>query len=228
MSQDIVDVPTPAGPGRITVSRPADVAAGGILVLGHGAGGARWTNDVVAVRDAAVALGWVVALADQPWRVAGKKVATRPPVLDQAWPALVQAARDAADGPGSAALPLVVGGRSAGARVACRTCLQVGAAAVLALSFPLHPPGKPESSRADELRVPVDAGLPVRVIQGLRDPFGHPEEVAAALPGGSGDGVVVSVGGTHSLRDPAAVARLAREWLSGLAPSTGAPATSDR
>lgn len=213
MSASVIEVPTPAGPGRITVTRAPESAgrARGLVVLGHGAGGSRWTHDVVAVQDVAVGAGWVVALADQPWRVAGKKVATRPPVLDQAWPALVAAAQVAAGGGAGSAFPLVVGGRSAGARVACRTCTQVGATAVLALSFPLHPPGKPELSRADELRVPAAAGLPLRVIQGQRDPFGTPDDVQAELPAPD---AVIAVAGTHSLRDPAVVAMVAGEWLA--------------
>ena len=215
MSASVIEVPTPAGLGRITVTRPLESAgrARGLLVFGHGAGGSRWTNDVVAVQDVAVGAGWVVALADQPWRVAGKKVATRPPVLDQAWPALVATALEEAGAGERAAFPLVVGGRSAGARVACRTCSQVGADAVLALSFPLHPPGKPEMSRADELRLPVLDGLPLRVIQGQRDPFGTPDDVRAELSVRHG---VIAVAGTHSLRDPSAVATAAGEWLATL------------
>ncbi|HEV7625843.1 MAG TPA: alpha/beta family hydrolase, partial [Streptomyces sp.] len=107
-----------------------------------------------------------VALVEQPWRVAGKKVAPAPKTLDTAWRALWPALT----APG---LPVVAGGRSAGARVACRTGGELGAHAVLALSFPLHPPGKPEKSRADEL---TGAGLPTLVVQGGRDPFGRPGE----------------------------------------------------
>ncbi len=107
-----------------------------------------------------------MALVEQPWRVAGKKVAAAPKVLDEGWcglwPALVE--------PG---LPVVAGGRSAGARVACRTAAGLGAAGVLALAFPLHPPGRPEKSRAGEL---TGAGRPALVVQGGRDPFGRPEE----------------------------------------------------
>ncbi|HYN29779.1 MAG TPA: alpha/beta family hydrolase [Dermatophilaceae bacterium] len=180
-------VRTPVGTARVTESRPR--AAGGTLVLGHGAGGREWTADVRDVAAAAAAAGWRTVLVDQPWRVAGRRVAPAPATLDAAWlPVLAEVCR-AASG------PLVVGGRSAGARVACRTATAVGAAAVLCLSFPLHPPGRPERSRAEELRLPVAAGLPVLVLQGARDPFGTPQEVVAAASGP----VVTAVPGTHEL-----------------------------
>ncbi|MGN6302231.1 MAG: alpha/beta family hydrolase, partial [Angustibacter sp.] len=143
----VVDVPTPEGPARAHVSRPA--SARGTLVLGHGAGGGVDAPDLQAIAAAATAAGWAVVLVEQPWRVAGRKVATAPPKLDVAWRAVVAALTS-----GRAALPppLVVGGRSAGARVACRTADAVGAAAVVALAFPLRPPGRPDApSRADEL-----------------------------------------------------------------------------
>jgi predicted alpha/beta-hydrolase family hydrolase len=108
----------------------------------------------------------------QPWRLAGKKVAAPPGTLDVAWTAALAAARDAGwiDG------PLVVGGRSAGARVACRTAKAAGAVGALALAFPLHPPGRPEKSRAQEL---TGSGVPTLVVQGERDPFGGPAEFPA-------------------------------------------------
>ena len=121
-----------------------------------------------------------VALVEQPWRVAGKKLAPVPRTLDVGWrgiwPALARSG-----------LPVVAGGRSAGARVACRTAAELGARAVLALSFPLHPPGKPEKSRADEL---LGAGVPTLVVQGGNDPFGKPEE----FPEGAYDLVEVPYG----------------------------------
>ena len=169
-------VDTPLGPARATTTRPDGIPAGA-LVLGHGAGGLRWTLDVLATRDAAVAAGWVVVLVDQPWRVAGKKLGPAPASLDLAWlPVLAALAPEL--GPG----PLVVGGRSAGARVACRTAAAVGAGAVVALSFPLHPPGAPDRSRAPELAMPSAHGIPVHVVQGRTDPFGTPAEVEAVLP----------------------------------------------
>ncbi|MGW6862260.1 alpha/beta hydrolase family protein [Streptomyces xanthophaeus] len=157
-------VDTPAGEARITW-HPAP-GARLVLAVSHGAGGGIEARDLTALAAALPPLGITVALVEQPWRVAGKKVAAAPKVLDEGWrglwPALVE--------PG---LPVVAGGRSAGARVACRTAVELDAAGVLALAFPLHPPGRPESSRAGEL---TGAGRPTLVVQGGRDPFGRPEE----------------------------------------------------
>ncbi|HSF99178.1 MAG TPA: alpha/beta family hydrolase [Ornithinibacter sp.] len=189
-------VDTPDGPARVTSSPPPGIPAG-LLVIGHGAGGLRWTDDVLATRDAAVAAGWVVSLVDQPWRVAGRRIGGQPASLDRAWLAVLGALE-----PDRPAGPLVVGGRSAGARVACRTAAQVGARAVLALSFPLHPPARPERSRADELRLPAAHGIPVHVVQGVSDAFGTPDEVRAELEPGS---TVDEVPGTHSLERSAAL-----------------------
>ena len=188
-------VDTPLGPARTTTTRPDGIPAG-TLVLGHGAGGQRWTLDVLATRDATVAAGWSVVLVDQPWRVAGKKLGPAPASLDRAWLPVLESLA-----PGIGTGPLVVGGRSAGARVACRTAAAVGARAVLALSFPLHPPGKPSSSRAHELAMPGAHGIPVHVMQGRTDPFGTPAEVEAALPSGATLDVVT---GAHSIGGSAA------------------------
>lgn len=202
-------VDTPDGPARLTLSRPPGIPIG-LLVLGHGAGGLRWTDDVVSTSEAAVGAGWLVALVDQPWRVAGRRIAGPPASLDRAWLAVLGALE--ADRPPG---PLVVGGRSAGARVACRTAADVGATAVLALSFPLHPPGRPERSRAGELRLPGASGIPVHVVQGHSDAFGTPDEVRAELARGA---TVDEVPGTHSLERSAAlvaaaaITRLARVW----------------
>ena len=183
-------VDTPLGPARATTTRPGGAPAGA-LVLGHGAGGQRWTADVIATRDAMVGAGWAVVLVDQPWRVAGARIGPAPASLDRAWlPVLVAVGDDL--GP----VPLVVGGRSAGARVACRTAAEVGATAVLALSFPLHPPGRPERSRATELATPSAHGIPVHVVQGRTDPFGTPAEVEAVLPP---DATLDVVTGAHSI-----------------------------
>lgn len=155
---------TEAGPARITwhpAPRPRLV-----LALGHGAGGGIEARDLRALAQALPGHGVTVALVEQPWRVAGKKLAPAPKTLDAGWRGLWPALT----GPG---LPVVAGGRSAGARVACRTARELGATAVLALSFPLHPPGKPERSRAGEL---LGAGVPTLVVQGGNDPFGKPEE----------------------------------------------------
>ncbi len=150
------------------------------LVLGHGAGGStRIAPDLQALADALPGAGISVVLHDQPWRVAGKKGAPAPPTHDAGW------IEDLRQLPG----PVIVGGRSAGARVACRTAAVTGAIAVVALAFPLHPPGRPEKSRAEELAVDV----PLRIVQGMRDPFGRPEEFPAGLD-------IVAVAGDHSLR----------------------------
>jgi uncharacterized protein len=205
-----VEVDTPEGVGRATIHRPR--AAKATLVLGHGAGGQGWTGDLEAITEALTADGWAVALVDQPWRLAGRKVATRPPTLDAAWIPIVRALRS---GRGALPGPLVVGGRSAGARVACRTATAVGADAVLCLAFPLHPPGKPELSRASELLQPIGAALPVRVIQGARDPFGTPDEVRAVVPDPT---CVTAVKGAHSFgRAPADVVAAAWDFLGTIA-----------
>ncbi|MFJ4710727.1 alpha/beta family hydrolase [Streptomyces sp. NPDC088785] len=137
-----------------------------LLAASHGAGGGIEARDLQALAATLPAHGVTVALVEQPWRVAGKKLAPAPKTLDAAWhdlwPALTR--------PG---LPVIAAGRSAGARVACRTAADLGAAAVLALSFPLHPPGRPEKSRAAEL---LGSGLPTLVVQGGNDPFGRPAE----------------------------------------------------
>ncbi|GAA3866053.1 hypothetical protein GCM10022227_24320 [Streptomyces sedi] len=157
-------VETPAGEARISWWDASD--AGCVLALGHGAGGGIEARDLAALAAVLPAHGVSVALVEQPWRVAGRKLAPAPRTLDTAWRAVAPALAE----PG---LPLVVGGRSAGARVACRTALETGARGVLALAFPLHPPGRPERSRADELRL---GKLPLLVVQGGRDPFGRPAE----------------------------------------------------
>ncbi|MEU2434715.1 alpha/beta family hydrolase [Streptomyces rubradiris] len=160
-------VGTEAGDARITW-HPARKARL-VLAVSHGAGGGIEARDLRALAGALPAHGVTVALVEQPWRVAGKKVAPAPKTLDTGWhgvwPALTR--------PG---LPVISGGRSAGARVACRTAAGLGAHAVLALSFPLHPPGKPEKSRAGEL---LGAGVPTLVVQGGNDPFGKPAEFPA-------------------------------------------------
>ena len=152
--------------------RPADRPRA-TLVLGHGAGGGTGTPDLLALGRALPGQGVSVVLVDQPWLVAGRKVAAPPPQLDLAWLAVVPAL--AVDG------PLLVGGRSAGARVACRTARDLGAVGCVALAFPLHPPGRPERSRLPEL---VGAGVPTLVVQGGNDPFGGP----AQFPDGPGAG----------------------------------------
>jgi predicted alpha/beta-hydrolase family hydrolase len=141
-----------------------------LLALGHGAGGGVDAWDLLAARAAALDLGWRVALVEQPWRLRGAKVADAPPRLDRAWLDVLQALKTKT---------LVVGGRSAGARVACRTATELGADAVVCLAFPLHPPGRPEASRLPELLLPT---VPVLVVQGERDAFGVPAG-AVVVPG---------------------------------------------
>jgi predicted alpha/beta-hydrolase family hydrolase len=156
-----------------------------VLVLGHGAGGGVDAPDLQAVAAAATAAGLRVVLVEQPWRVAGRRIAPRPEALDDAWMQVLTGLRLRGR--------IIVGGRSAGARVACRTAGQAGAAVVLCLAFPLHPPGRPDRSRAEEL---AEAGVPVVVVQGDRDPFGSAAELREAVPGA----VVVTVaGGDHGL-----------------------------
>ncbi len=186
----VIDVETPTGPGRLSVSAPEQARA--MLVLGHGAGGGVQAFDLVTLAHELPERGIAVALVEQPWRVAGRKEAGPAASLDKAWPAALDAAAAAVPG-----VPWFEGGRSTGARVACR-CFAPPARGVIALSFPLHPPGKPEKSRMGEL-APV-AG-PVLMVQGQRDPFGRPDELRAALAATpqAGERTVVEVpGATHS------------------------------
>ncbi|PWU49344.1 alpha/beta hydrolase [Micromonospora sp. S4605] len=191
------DIATPRGPARVDTDLPAGPPAA-LLVLGHGAGGAVDAPDLLAVRDAAVGAGLVVCRVTQPYRVAGRRAPAPAGHLDEAWTAVLAVLRDRHPG-----VPLLVGGRSSGARVACRTARATGAAGVLALAFPLHPPGRPERSRAAELAT----GLPTLVVNGDRDPFGVPEPGAAVR-------VVTRPGQRHDLRgDPAGTAAVVLGWL---------------
>ena len=179
-------IATPVGDARVDVSRAADRWA--TLVLGHGAGGGIGAADLVALAHRLPAHGVEVVRVEQPWVVAARKVATPPATLDRAWLAVLEQL--------SVEGLLLVGGRSAGARVACRTASEVGAHGVLCLAFPLHPPGRPEKSRLAELDLPAAAGLPTLVLQGTRDAFGGPVDIPAA----PGRLVVPVAGGDHSLR----------------------------
>lgn len=178
-------VETSVGTARVQRAVPAGASTRPVLVLGHGAGGGVESADLQQATVAALRAGFGVVLVDQPWRVAGGRIAPRPATLDIAWVEVLARLRHRG--------PLVVGGRSAGARVACRTAREVGAVGVVALAFPLHPPGRPEASRAHELS---DVGVPVLVVQGDRDPFGTPQEVADRVPSSR---VVAVAGGDHSL-----------------------------
>ena len=163
-------VATPLGDARLTIHPARRPRA--VLVLGHGASGGIGARDLVAVAETLPGRGVTVVRAEQPWRVAGGRVAPRPPLLDQGWLPTVDGVRAEL----GKEVPVVVGGRSAGARVGCRTALSTGAAGVVALAFPLHPPGRPDRSRADEL---LGSGVPTLVVQGDRDPFGGPGEFPA-------------------------------------------------
>ena len=204
----VKEIDTPVGMARAHLWRPPHPC--GAVVLGHGAGGSSWSGDLQALMSL-TARGWLVVLVEQPWRVAGRRVATPPAQLDVAWLAVMAVLTS---GRGGLPRPWVVGGRSSGARVACRTAGAVRADAVLALSFPLHPPGRPERSRASEARLVTDAGMPLAVIQGEKDPFGSPEEVQKALGTGA---EVVAARGTHSFtKTPADVLAAAAAFLANL------------
>jgi len=205
----VVDVETPHGLARVHV-RHADQPVGG-LVLGHGAGGGVAAPDLVAVADAAIGAQVSVGLVEQPYRVAGRRAPAPARQLDAVWTAVVERLRESE----LAGLPLVVGGRSLGARVACRTADATGAVGVLCLAFPLRPPrrsgGEPAPSRLSELDAVRVLTL---VVQGANDRFGIPP--AGPLR------TVVQVPGDHALKaDVQAVASAAREWLVGLLGATG-------
>ncbi len=161
-------VATPHGDGRSTTFRARRPTA--TLLLSHGAGGGVGSRDLQALAAHLPRNGVTVVLFDQPWVVAGRRVATPPATLDDGLRAAAGRLRPTT--------PLVVGGRSAGARSAARCATELGAAGCLALAFPLHPPGKPEKSRLDEL---AGAGVPTLVVQGERDTFGRPEEFPESL-----------------------------------------------
>jgi uncharacterized protein len=194
---DVLEIETPHGAARAHVQ--AVPAAKGALVLGHGAGGGVAAPDLVAVAGAAVAESVAVALVEQPYRVAGRRSPAPAHQLDAAWIAVVRELRASA----FEGLHVVAGGRSSGARVACRTAEAVGAVGVLCLAFPLVPPGR-DVSRVDELDA---VHVPVLVIQGERDPFGMPPAAKTRE--------VVRVAGDHGLKaDLGAVADAAGRWLS--------------
>ena len=197
-----VDVATPHGTAKAHVHAAAEPR--GALVLGHGAAGGVASPDLVAVKAVALDEQVSVALVEQPYKVAGRRSPPQARHLDASWTAVVDRLRvgELAD------LPVIVGGRSLGARVACRTTEATRAVAVLCLAFPVHPPGRPEANRLGELDAVT---VPVLVIQGDRDPFGMPPPA---------DGrVVVSVPGDHSLKTGVdAVATAVRAWLPRIVP----------
>jgi uncharacterized protein len=201
-----LEIETPHGPARAHL-HPADRPIGA-LILGHGAGGGVEAPDLVAATEAANTVKFSVALIEQPYKVAGKRSQPAAAKLDEAWTPVVEDLRDGE----LKGLSLVVGGRSAGARVACRTAGETGAAAVLCLAFPLHPPGKPEKSRQDELDA---VELPTLIVQGESDPFG--------MPAAGSNHALVKVAGNHGLKaDLDAVAAAVVDWLPRVV--KGAPA----
>lgn len=195
-----LEVETPHGLARVHLHRAASPR--GALVLGHGAGGGITAPDLVRATQVAVEEGYTVALVEQPYRVAGRRSPAPARQLDATWTAVVEQLR----GNDLAALPLIAGGRSSGARVACRTAGDTGAAAVLCLAFPLEPPaGRP--SRLPELEAVT---VPTLVVQGTRDRFGMPPAAPKRT--------IVEVSADHSLRtDLAAVGDAVRGWLRGRA-----------
>jgi predicted alpha/beta-hydrolase family hydrolase len=195
----VLEVETPSGLARVHL-HVADEPVG-TLVLGHGAGGGVDAPDLVAVTDVALGEHFSVALVEQPYRVAGRRSPAPAARLDEAWTAVLTQLRESE----LRGLPLVVGGRSAGARVACRTAAATGAARVLCLAFPVHAPGRPEKTREHELDA---VELPVLVVQGDSDPFG--------MPADGPNRRVVKVAGNHSLKaDLEAVRTAVRDWLVG-------------
>jgi uncharacterized protein len=198
----VLEVGSPSGPARVYL-RAADPARAWLL-LGHGAGGGVKAPDLAAASEAALAEGVSVGLVEQPYRVAGRRSPAPAGQLDAAWVAVVARLqeRELRD------LPLLVGGRSLGARVACRTSPVTDAVAVLCLAFPLQPPRRSGAARAPSRLPELDAvAVPTLVVQGARDPFGMP-------PAGSRR-VVVEVPGDHSLKaDLPAVAAAVQSWLS--------------
>ncbi|NDU75707.1 alpha/beta hydrolase [Actinomadura sp. DSM 109109] len=190
-------VATAHGPAEVVLDEADDPAF--LLVLTHGSNGGVEAADLLAVRAEALRLGGAVARVTQPFRLAGRRAPGPAAKQDEAWLDVVAVLR-ARFGD----VPLVQGGRSNGARVACRTAAAAGAAGVVALAFPLHPPGRPEKTRVDELR---SAGAEVLVVNGDRDPFGVPDRADAAQ-------VTVLPGERHDLgKDPAAVGRAVAPWL---------------
>ena len=183
MSQ-VSTVPTPHGDARLYKDRSRTPIA--TLLLGHGAGGGVESRDLAALAEGLPRNGISVVRVEQPWHVAGKKIAPRPEVLDACFVAAADKLR--------VRTPLVVGGRSAGARSAARTARQLAAAGFLGLAFPLHPPGKPERSRLPELEA---VEVPVLLVQGERDPFGTPEEFPADHD------LAVVPGADHAFKVPA-------------------------
>jgi predicted alpha/beta-hydrolase family hydrolase len=198
----MLELDTPHGPARAHLQAVESPAAA--IVLGHGAGGGVESPDLVGAADAALSAGLTVVLVEQPYRVAGRRSPAPAAQLDTAWNAVVS---QLSAGPLSG-LRILTGGRSSGARVACRTAAETESVAVLCLAFPLHPPGRPEKSRLDELDA---VQVPTLVVQGEKDPFGLPPPGPIRR--------VTCIPGSHSLRSSAAVAAAVADWLATQAAS---------
>lgn len=220
-------VDTPSGPGRLLLDHATGTPTA-VVVLGHGAGGQLDATDLGALARALPGRGITVVRFEQPWRTAGRRMSAPPAQLDAALIAAVARVRDEVGG-----LPLLVGGRSQGGRVACRTADEVGAGGVVALAFPLHPPGRPEKTRLPEL---LGTDVPRLVCQGERDSFGSADELRAELAAEELEGDAVTVvtvpGADHSMRvrrrdrfDATAVAALLVERVSGF---VGRVSSTDR
>jgi predicted alpha/beta-hydrolase family hydrolase len=207
-------IDTPHGPARTHLYAP-DREPRAALMLGHGAGGGFKARDLQAVTKVARGLGYLVVHVEQPYLVAGRRSAAPTHQLDAAWLAVVEHLRANE----LAELPLVSGGRSSGARVACRTAAAARAVAVLCLAFPVHPPGKPEKSRLDELD---GVRVPVLVVQGESDPFGMPSEAPARE--------LVVVPGAHSFNAAGlgALTEATRAWLGNTADSASESRAAQR
>ena len=197
MAAEVLEIETPQGLARAHVHAVEDPV--GVLALGHGAAGSVGARDLGAAKRVALEQRVSVVLVEQPYLVAGKKSTPRPPVLDEAWTAVIEHLRGGPlDG-----LPLVSGGRSAGARVACRTAAATGSVGVLCLAFPLLPPAREPKSRLPELDAVT---VPTLVVQGVNDRFGMPP------PGANRE--VAEIAGDHRLTtDLAAVAQAVEGWL---------------
>jgi predicted alpha/beta-hydrolase family hydrolase len=204
---EVLDIETPHGPARAHVRRAGPQRAA--LLIGHGAGGGVTAPDIVAAMGAALELGVSVARIEQPYRVAGRRSVAPVKQLDAAWLA-VHAALCGADGAPFAGVPVIAGGRSSGARVACRTASETGVTGVLCLAFPLHPPRRRADGPGDERKTRLPelelVKVPVLIVQGERDPFGMPPAARRRK--------VVAVPGDHSLRSGIAqVAPAVSAWL---------------
>ncbi|MGZ4243850.1 MAG: alpha/beta hydrolase family protein [Solirubrobacteraceae bacterium] len=202
-----VTIETPRGPARAHLTLPDDATAAGALILGHGAGGGVGAPDIQAAARAARDVGYAVALVEQPYRVAGRRAPAPAAHLDEAWTAVVArlAQRELAG------LPIVTGGRSMGARVACRTAAVTASVGVLCLAFPLQPPRRASAATSSPSRLPeLDAvTVPTLVVQGVSDRFG--------MPSGGAVRTVVTVAGDHGLKaDLPAVQAAVAGWLASL------------